>query len=131
MVDPPGDIMNYTQAQLESDEARPSGIAKVFSYTKPVTDWKVFTGDPFMQTDSYVEHTQTGMALTPLRRHKYVAGENEYFLKVVIQAKNYVDSDPMSYKLHFSGADEFKVESLITATVMESGYDVPASPILY
>jgi hypothetical protein len=82
-------------------------------------------------TDSYVEHTQTGIDSTPLRRHKYVAGQNEYFLKVVVQAKNYVDSDPMSYKLHFSGADEFKVESLITATVMESGYDVPASPILY
>ena len=47
------------------------------------------------------------------------------------KAKNYVDSDPMSYKLHISGADGFKAESLITATVMESGYDMPLSPKIY
>ncbi|MAH48791.1 hypothetical protein CMI37_23390 [Candidatus Pacearchaeota archaeon] len=129
MIDPPDDLTNYSPFQLSLN--KPSGIAKVFSYTKPVTDWKVFTGDPFMVTDSYVEHTQTGIDSTPLRRHKYVAGQNEYFLKVVVQAKNYVDSDPMSYKLHISGADGFKAESLIKATVMETGYDIPLSPKLF
>jgi len=126
MIDRPDDTANYDPALLSSN--KPSGLAKVFSYTKPVTDWKIYTGAPFMSTDSYIEHTQTGIDSTPLRRHKYVAGENEYFLKVVVKAKNYVDSDPMSYKLHISGADEYKAESLITATVMESGYDVPFSP---
>ena len=48
-----------------------------------------------------------------------------------MQAKNYVDSDPMSYKLHISGADEYRAESLIKATIMESGYDVPNSPKIY
>ena len=136
MIDPPD---NYSYPASVLDANKPSGVAKVFSYTKPVTDWKVYTGDPFLVTDSYVEHTQTGIDSTPLRRHKYVAGQNEYFLKVVVQAKNYVDSDPMSYKLHISGADEYKAESLITATAMQTGYgsysfsnaSVPLSPELF
>ena len=137
IIDPPDDFVNYSSTQLGLN--KPSGVAKVFSYTKPVTDWKVYTGDPFMVTDSYKEHTQTGIASTPLKRHKHVAGENEYFLKVVVQAKNYVDSDPMSYKLHISGADGYKAESLITATVMQTGYgsysfsnaSVPHSPAIF
>jgi hypothetical protein len=131
MIDPPDDLVNYNSYQLSLDSSQPSGIAKVFSYTKPVTDWKVFTGDPSMSTDLYIEHTETGIDSTPLRRHKYVAGQSPYFLNVVVQAKNYVDSDPMSYKLHISGADEYRAESLIKATIMESGYDVPNSPKIY
>ena len=77
------DIVTIIDPPEEEEFAsfKPSGVAKVFSYTKPVTDWKVFTGDPFVETDLYIEHTQTGIDSTPLRRHKYVAGENEYFLK--------------------------------------------------
>ena len=109
---------------------QPSGVAKVFCYTKPVSDWKLFTGDPAMSTDTYVEHTVTGIKDTPLRRHKYIAGENEIFLRAVIQAKNYVDSDPMVYRLNISGADGFTAQTRVTGTVMDSGYELPFSPIL-
>ena len=109
---------------------QPSGVAKVFCYTKPVSDWKLFTGDPAMSTDTYVEHTVTGIKNTPLRRHKYIAGENEIFLGAVIQAKNYIDSDPMVYRLTISGADGYTAEARVTGTVMESGYELPFSTVL-
>ena len=103
---------------------------QVFSYTKPVSDWKLFTGDPNMSTDSYVEHTLTGISDTPLVRHKYIKGENEIFLGAVLQAKNYIDSDPMVYRLNISGADSYTAETRVTGTVMNSGYELPFSPIL-
>jgi hypothetical protein len=112
------------------EKIQPSGVAKVFSYTKPVSDWKLFTGDPAMSTDSYVEHTLTGIDDTPLMRHNYVEGENELFLKAVIQAKNYVDSDPMVYRLTISGADGYTAQTRITGTVMQSGYELPFTPVL-
>ena len=112
------------------EKLQPSGIAKVFSYTKPVSDWKLFTGDPNMSTDTYVEHTLTGKEDTPLMRHNYIQGENEVFLRAVIQAKNYVDSDPMVYRLIISGADGYTSQTRITGTVMESGYELPFSPVL-
>ena len=113
------------------EKLQPSGIAKVFSYTKPVTDWKLFTGHPNMSTDTYVEHTVTGIENTPLRRHKYVSEENNaFFLGAVIQAKNYVDSDPMVYRLVVSGADGYTSQVRVTGTVMESGYELPFSPVL-
>jgi len=116
---------------LSLEKVQPSGVAKVFSYTKPVTDWKLFTGHPNMSTDTYIEHTLTGIDDTPLMRHKYVEGENnEFFLKAVIQAKNYIDSDPMVYRLVISGADGYTAQTRLTGTVMESGYGVPFSPVL-
>ena len=115
-------------ASLEN--LKPSGVAKVFSYTKPASDWKLFTGDPYLSTDTYVEHTITGKENTPLRRHNYIEGENEFFLKAVVQAKNYVDSDPMVYRLVFSGADGYTSQTRITGTVMQSGYELPFSPVL-
>ena len=115
-------------ASLEN--LKPSGVPKLFSYTKPASDWKLFTGDPYLSTDTYVEHTITGKENTPLRRHNYIEGENEFFLKAVVQAKNYVDSDPMVYRLVFSGADGYTSQTRITGTVMQSGYELPFSPVL-
>lgn len=118
-----------TDVSLE--KIQPSGVAKIFSYTKPATDWKLFTGHPSMSTDTYVEHTVTGIENTPLRRHKYVEGENnEFFLTAVLQTRNYVDSDPMVYNLVISGADGYTAQTRLTGTVMQSGYELPFSPLL-
>ena len=84
-----------------------------------------------MSTDTYVEHTVTGIKNTPLRRHKYVDEENNaFFLRAVIQTRNYVDSDPMVYRFVLSGADGYTSQARLTGTVMESGYELPFSPVL-
>jgi len=124
MVSPPEGM----SASLTSEQ--PSGLAKVFSYTKPASDWKLFTGDPNMSTDTYVEHTVTGKENTPLRRHNYIQGENEFFLRAVLQAKNYIDSDPMVYRLVISGADGYTSQTRITGTVMEADYELPFTTVL-
>lgn len=106
---------------------KPSGIAKVFSYKKPASDWQLFTGEYGQDTSTYLEHTATGISQTPLRRYK---GTEDIFLGAVIKAKNYVDTDPMVYNLVFSGADGYGVKHRVTGTVMETGYAVPLVPKL-
>lgn len=104
-----------------------TGVPIVMSYTKPASDWVLFTGDP--DSDQLIQHTATGIGSTPLRRHSYVVG-GESFLRTVVRTKNYVDTDPMVYKLVFSGADGFISEKLITGTIMSTGYDIPIEPLL-
>ena len=82
----------------------------------------MFTGTYGDDTSDYIEHTVTGIENTPLRRHK---GNDETFLGVVLQAKNYLDTDPMVYNLVFSGADGYGDKVRITGTVMETGYNPP------
>jgi len=110
---------------VDSVTEKPSGVAMVMSYKKPASDWQVFTGQYGASTDTYLEHTQTGISNTPLQRHK---GEEDIFLGVVVKAKNYVDTDPMVYNLVFSGADGYGMKVPITGTVMETGYTVPVTP---
>ena len=127
----------------------PSGVAEILSYTKAASDWKLFTGEADMPESTYIEHTATGKGSTPLRRHRFVDGENEIFLGMILQSKQYFDEDPMVYRLVFSGADGYSGEALVTGTVMDvqsngsagsagtAGSDgnyrdtVPETPILY
>ena len=110
---------------VDSVTEKPSGIAMVMSYKKPASDWQLFTGQYGASTETYLEHTQTGVSETPLMRH---TGEEDVFLGVSVKAKNYVDTDPMVYNLVFSGADGYGVKVPITGTVMETGYSVPVRP---
>ena len=112
----------FSTSASDNVSEKPSGIAKVYSYKKPASDWKLFTGDYGDDTSNYLEHTETGIENTPLRRYK---GDNETFLGVVLQAKNYLDTDPMVYNLVFSGADGYGDKTRITGTVMETGYNPP------
>ena len=112
----------FSTSVSDNVSEKPSGIAKVYSYKKPASDWKLFTGDYGDDTSNYLEHTETGIENTPLRRYK---GDNETFLGVVLQAKNYLDTDPMVYNLVFSGADGYGDKTRITGTVMETGYNPP------
>ncbi len=120
-----------------STKETPSGIAEIFSYTKPASDWKLFTGDADSDESTYIEHTATGKDSTPLRRHKFVDGKNEIFLGAILQSKQYFDADPMVYRLVVSGADGYTGNALITGTVMEHGQDdnyketIPETPLLY
>jgi len=123
-----------------STKEMPSGIAEIFSYTKPASDWKLFTGHADLDESTYVEHTATGKDSTPLRRHKFINGENDVFLGVTLQSKQYFDADPMVYRLVVSGADGYTDNVLITATVMQhptinepEPYReiVPETPLLY
>ena len=107
-----------------SNKEQSKGVAKVFSYQKPSSDWQLFTGAYGEPTDSYVEHTATGIRETPLRR-KDSQGADYLFLGAVLKAKNYVDTDPMVYNLVFSGADGYGEKYRVTGTVMETGYDQP------
>ena len=107
-----------------SNKEQPSGVAKVFSYQKPASDWQLFTGQYGTPTNSYIEHTATGISETPLKR-KDSQGADYLFLGAVLKAKNYVDTDPMVYNLVFSGADGYGDKFRITGTVMETGYDQP------
>lgn len=112
----------FGTSSSDSVTEKPSGVAKVYSYKKPVTDWKLFTGVYGHDTSTYLEHTQTGISDTPLKRHK---GSQEVFLGVVLQAKNYLDTDPMVYNIAFSGADGYGDKVRVTGTVMETDYNPP------
>jgi hypothetical protein len=101
-----------------STKETPSGVAEILSYTKVASDWKLFTGEADMPESTYIEHTATGKNSTPLRRHRFVDGENEVFLGMTLQSKQYFDEDPMVYRLVFSGADGYSGEALVTGTVM-------------
>ena len=127
-----------------STKETPSGIAEIFSYNKPSSDWKLFTGDADKDGSTYIQHTATGKDSTPLRRHKFVDGKNEIFLGMVLQSTQYFDADPMVYRLVISGADGYTGNALVTGTVMQDedrtvdgktvgNYEdtVPQTPILY
>jgi hypothetical protein len=105
-----------------SNKEQPSGIAQVLSYQKLASDWQLFTGHYSHNSNSYIEHTATGISDTPLKRH---GGGQELFLGAVLKAKNYVDTDPMVYNLVFSGADGYGTKHTVTGTVMETGYNMP------
>ena len=120
------DIVTIFHADnVDNVTEKPSGIARVMSYKKPSSDWQLFTGNYGASTDTYIEHTQTGISDTPLRRHK---GDEDVFLGVVVKAKNYVDTDPMVYNVAFSGADGYSDKKSITGTIMETGYSVRVTP---
>jgi len=99
-----------------------TGIPEIFNYSKPASDWRLFTSE--FGADEFIEQTATGENEAPLKYWKYENGNAE-FLDVAVMAKNYVDSDPMIYRLVVSGADGFSVNTNITGTVMDSGpFDV-------
>ena len=123
-----------------STKETPSGIAEIFSYNKPSSDWKLFTGDADKDGSTYIQHTATGKDSTPLSRHKFTDGENEIFLGMVLQSTQYFDADPMVYRLVVSGADGYTGNALITGTVMEHTTEnvpepyretIPETPLLY
>ena len=120
-------IFSTPDSSTATTKISATGIPMLMSYTKPASDWALFTGDP--DSESLTQHTATGIGSTPLKRLDYVVGD-ETFLRAVVRTKNYVDTDPMVYNLVFSGADGFISEKLITGTVMSTGYDIPAEPIL-
>jgi hypothetical protein len=95
-----------------------SGIPEIFNYTKPASDWRLFTGE--FGADEFVEQTATGADTAPLKYWKYKDGDTD-FLDISVMAKNYVDIDPMVYRLVVSGADGFLASANITGTVMDSG----------
>ena len=105
-----------------------TGVPILFNYSKPASDWKIFIGDPSETTDTYTEQAETGDGVA-VAYHKY-DGTNRDFLDIVVKAKQYVDTDPMVYKLVVSGADGFSAEQYITGTVMGTGYIYPEIGIL-
>jgi hypothetical protein len=120
-------IFTTPDSSTAATKVSATGVPMVMSYTKPASDWALFTGSP--DSESLTQHTATGIDSTPLRRLDYVVGD-ETFLRAVVRTKNYVDTDPMVYNLVFSGADGFVSEKLITGTVMSTGYNIPIEPIL-
>ena len=112
-----------------STKVSATGIPMVFSYTKPASDWALFTGSAMSEVENMVNHSLTGVTGAPLLRHKYTGG-NSNFLRIGIKTKNYLDQDPMVYNFVFSGADGFIEKIPITGTIMGTGYDVPYEPKL-
>ena len=120
-------IFNSPDSSTAATKIQATGIPMVFSYTKPASDWILFTGSP--TSDILTQHSATGINETALMRHKYEPGD-ESFLRAVIRNKNYVDDDPIVYNLVFSGADGFVSKKAITGSLMKTGYSVPVEPKL-
>ena len=120
-------IFDSPDSSTAATKIRATGIPMVFSYTKPASDWALFTGDA--GSNNLTQHTATGINDTSLMRYKYGPNDGD-FLRAVVRFKNYVDDDPMVYNLVFSGADGFVSSSTISGTVMGTGYDVPLEPKL-
>jgi len=106
-----------------------TGIPMVFSYTKPASDWALYTGSALSEVENMANHGLTGVTGAPLLRHKYTGG-NASFLRIGIKTTNYLDQDPMVYNFVFSGADGFIEKIPITGTVMQTGYSTPYEPKL-
>ena len=104
-----------------------TGIPEIFNYTKPASDWRLFTGE--FGSDEFVQQTATGADTAPLKYWKFKDGNAE-FLDIAVMAKNYVDTDPMTYRLVVSGADGFLARTNITGTVMETGHIHPLTASL-
>jgi len=127
-----------------------TGIPMYFNYTKPASDWKLYVGafgarenaDGTLDS-SFAEQTSTGIETPNLRYFNY----NSYpeAVTIAVEAKNYVDTDPMVYNLVVSGSDNMRVTGVITGTVMDAGifnykgevdnkhkvlYDFPDRPIV-
>ena len=103
-----------------------TGIPMYFSYTKPASDWKLYVGNFGAREgsdgtldSSFVEQASTGIETPNLRYFNY----NSYpeAITVAVEAKNYVDTDPMIYNLVVSGSDNMRVTGVITGTVMDAG----------
>jgi hypothetical protein len=127
-----------------------------FEYTKPASDWKLYIGDYGSREDSngnldssFTQQSATGIQShgdgLPLRYHSYgTAGVSEA-VTIAVEAKNYVDTDPMIYNLVVSGSDGIRVTGVITGTNMDCGpfdhagvfngeknliYDFPNRPVI-
>ena len=111
-----------------------SGIPMYHEYTKPASDWKLYIGDFGARQDSdgvldssFSRQTVTGLsseangaAGLPVGYHDYSSKVPEAFT-IAVEAKNYVDTDPMIYNLVVSGSDNFRVTGVITGTNMDTG----------
>ena len=133
-----------------------TGIPMYFEYTKPASDWKLYIGDYGSREDSngnldssFTQQSATGIQShgdgLPLRYHSYgTAGVSEA-VTIAVEAKNYVDTDPMIYNLVVSGSDGIRVTGVITGTNMDCGpfdhagafngeknliYDFPNRPVI-
>lgn len=103
-----------------------TGIPMYFSYTKPSSDWKLYVGafgarenaDGSLDS-SFVQQTSTGIESPDLRYHKYSSVPEA--VTIALEAKNYVDTDPMIYNLVISGSDDIRVTGVITGTCMDDG----------
>jgi len=120
-------IFDSPDSSTAATKIRATGIPMVFSYTKPASDWNLFTGEP--GSNKLTQHTATGVNDTSLMRYKYDPNDGD-FLRAVVRHKNYVDDDPMVYNLVFSGADGFVSSSTISGTIMGTGYEGPSEPKL-
>jgi len=112
-------VIPQPTSSTASTKTLATGIPELFNYTKPASDWRLFTGE--FGSDEFVEQTATGAATAPLKYWKYKDGDTE-FLDVAVMAKNYVDTDPIIYTLVVSGADGFSARTNITGTVMTTGH---------
>ena len=107
-----------------------TGIPMCFSYTKPASDWKLYVGEYGARQSadgtldsSFAQQSATGIENPTLRYHNFgTAGDTvPEAVTVAVEAKNYLDVDPMIYNLVVSGADGHRVTGVITGTVMDSG----------
>ena len=111
-------VVPYPSSSTAATKISATGIAEIFSYTKPASDWRLYISE--YGEGNYVQQTQTGISDAPTRYHIY-DGTNPELVNIAVMAKNYVDTDPMIYRLVLSGADGFESEAFITGTVMDSG----------
>ena len=107
-----------------------TGIPIYFDYTKPASDWKLFVGDYGAREDSngdldssFTQQSATGIASPTLRYHNFGTAGNTLpeAATIAVEAKNYVDTDPMIYNLVVSGSDGVRVTGVITGTNMDCG----------
>ena len=114
-------VIPQPNSPTASTKTLATGVPQIFNYTKPASDWKLYTGAAGTSTDDFIQQTETGSADAPLRHFKYGGADGYDFLNIVVKAKNYVDVDPMTYRLVVSGADGFLAETFITGSVMNMG----------
>jgi hypothetical protein len=114
-------VVPQPNSPTASTKTLATGVPQIFNYTKPASDWKLYTGAAGTSTDDFIQQTETGSEDAPLRHFKYGGADGYDFLNIVVKAKNYVDVDPMTYRLVVSGADGFLAETFITGSVMNMG----------
>jgi len=109
----------------DKDDALTKTLAKAvpmyYTYTKPASDWKVYIG-PYGSRDinAFTQLSETGIENADEYRHFYNTDDYDSKAKTIaVEAKNYVDTDPMVYNLVVSGSDDFSVSEAITGTCMD------------
>lgn len=109
----------------DKDDALTKTLAKAvpmyFTYTKPASDWKVYVG-PYGSRDinAFTQLSETGIENAEEHMHFYNTDNYDSKAKTIaVEAKNYVDTDPMVYNLVVSGSDDFSVSETITGTCMD------------